>query len=172
MFHIFSLSGVGGVGKDTFVRLVKKSLNGDVQHISLVDRVKDVASGMGWTGSKDQVDREFLASLRDLWMGYNNGPREYIRTLCTQKRYLYANKGLFFLFVDMRATDDVLWLKEEFNAKAILVDRPLVVPSGVERDFARKYDNFPFDFVIKNEFNLDLLQTVANSFINEVVSPK
>ena len=59
MKQVVVINGCAGVGKDTFVNCLSKYV--PVQHISIVDGVKEVArSEFGWNGGKSEKERKFL----------------------------------------------------------------------------------------------------------------
>ena len=62
--QVFIINGSGGVGKDTFVELVSKVFNLSVMNFSSVDKVKEIARIIGWTGGKTEKDRKFLSDLK------------------------------------------------------------------------------------------------------------
>ena len=62
--QVFIINGSGGVGKDTFVELVSENFLLPVMNFSSVDKVKEVARIIGWTGGKSEKDRKFLSDKR------------------------------------------------------------------------------------------------------------
>ena len=60
--QIIILNGTGGSGKDTFISLCLKYAS--CMSISSVDKVYEAASLLGWTGTKTDKDRKFLADLK------------------------------------------------------------------------------------------------------------
>ena len=52
---IIIINGTGGSGKDTFVEFCSKYAN--VFNFSSIDKVKEIAKIIGWTGSKSEKDR-------------------------------------------------------------------------------------------------------------------
>ena len=62
--QVFVINGSGGVGKDTFVRLVSVELNNilkrfhTVDNFSSVDKIKEIAREIGWDGQKTEKDRK------------------------------------------------------------------------------------------------------------------
>ena len=68
--QIFILNGSGGVGKDLFVNMVKTSVNKfspyRVWNYSSIDKVKAIATQIGWSGGKTEKDRKFLSDLKVL----------------------------------------------------------------------------------------------------------
>lgn len=52
--QVFIINGSGGVGKDTFVKMVSEATDNSVLNFSSVDKVKDIARIIGWTGGKTE----------------------------------------------------------------------------------------------------------------------
>lgn len=63
MKTIVLINGSGGCGKSTFIKFCAM-LNDKVVELSTVDYVKEVATTLGWNGSKTEVDRNFLHNLK------------------------------------------------------------------------------------------------------------
>ena len=63
MKNIIIINGTGGSGKDTFVEFVSKYSK--VFNFSSVDKVKEVARVIGWSGTKSEKDRKFLSDLKN-----------------------------------------------------------------------------------------------------------
>ena len=81
---VILINGSGGSGKDTVIELTRtyfwdKYL---VINTSTVDKVKLIASHMGWDGEKDERGRQFLADLKNAWTNYNNGANEDVLEFC------------------------------------------------------------------------------------------
>ena len=68
--NIIIINGTGGSGKDTFVEFVSKY--NKVLNFSSVDKVKEIAKLIGWTGAKEEKDRKFLSDLKKLTTDYND----------------------------------------------------------------------------------------------------
>lgn len=56
--QIIIINGTGGSGKDTFVDFCSKY--GNVMNFSSIDKVKEIASLIGWNGKKAEKDCKFL----------------------------------------------------------------------------------------------------------------
>lgn len=88
---IVAISGPAGAGKDTAAAALTEPLTDGLEmpwaiRIGLADRLKHVATDLGWDGSKDPRGRGFLIALGDAIRSYDRGyfPR-YLCDLATQK---------------------------------------------------------------------------------------
>ena len=68
--QIVVINGTSGSGKDTFVEFCQKY--GKVKNFSSIDRVKEIATMIGWTGKKEEKDWKFLSDLKKFTTDYND----------------------------------------------------------------------------------------------------
>lgn len=169
--QIFIINGSGGVGKDSFVSLVREemlrrtnSLN-PVVNYSSVDKIKSIAKAIGWEGQKSEKDRKFLSDLKILTSEYNDMPFNSMRA-CVE--YFKTNYSLF-LFLHIREPEEIERAVREFGAKTILVTRKSV--SKITSNMADKNVlNYKYDYLIKNDGDLENLKEMAVSFIDDVIA--
>ena len=112
--------------------------------ISSVDKVYEVASLLGWTGTKTDKDRKFLADLKDLSTAYNDMPFEEIK----KKIESFEKSDYDVLFVKLREPED---------HKIITSNRA-----------DAKVENYNYDYVIENN-SLSKLDCIAKKLIDEVL---
>ena len=99
--HIFIINGCGGVGKDTFVKLVSEELDKTmkklhtVTNFSSVDKVKELAKKIGWKGEKSERDRKFLSDLKILVSDYSDMPFQSMKEKVKIFKMDMANQILF-----------------------------------------------------------------------------
>lgn len=163
---VYGINGCGASGKTTFENYVKEYAeknNAKVNITSIIDYVKWCAVRCGWSGAKSDKDRRFLSDLKLALEHWNDSPRDNIKYLLKR---LEAD-GADVVFVDIREEHDMNWLKENFNAKSILVDR------GIERSYGNVADdnvkNMVYDIVIDNTGTLDTLKETAQTFWERIV---
>ena len=114
--QVFIINGSGGVGKDTFVELVSKVFNLSVMNFSSVDKVKEIARIIGWTGGKTEKDRKFLSDLKLLCTDYNNMPFNSM----SEKVKEFTESDAAMLFLHIREPEEIEkakeYLKKEHDA--------------------------------------------------------
>lgn len=156
MKEIIIINGTGGSGKDTFVEFVskyKKTFN-----FSSVDKVKKIATQIGWTGSKTEKDRKFLSDLKKLTTEYNdmsfNDIKENVKS--------FLNSDSEIMFIHIREPEEIKRAALEFNTKTLLIKR-----NGVDNISSNYSDanveNYEYDFIIYNT-TLEELEKEALNF--------
>lgn len=164
---VFIINGSGGVGKDTFANMVSTIYEGKVDNFSSIDRIKEAAVMLGWTGEKGEEDRKFLSDIKKLSSEYNDMPFRSMK-----KRYDYfLEAGYEVLFLHIREPEEIERAKREFNAKTILIKRDSVKQIK-SNSSDRDVENYRYDIVINNNGDLmDLVKTVKK-FIFDMVNDR
>lgn len=156
------INGCGGVGKDTFIDYCRIFAN--VTNISSVDKVKEAAKILGWTGGKSEDDRKFLSDMKLLSTGYNNFPYEYLKENIAK---FMEDKSSNVLFMHIREPEEIEKIKKEFGCITVLVQN--INKRRIDSNMAdANVCNYEYDFVINNDYDLDRLKQKAISFICEV----
>ena len=159
--RIVIINGTGGSGKDTFVDFCKKYVK--VMNTSSIDKVKEIASLIGWDGGKTDKDRKFLADLKHLTTEYNDMAFNDIKK--SVKKFLDNDDEI--LFIHIREPKEIEKAKKEFNAVTLLIKR-----EGLENietnDADKNVDNYSYDYVIYNS-TLEKLENDAKKFVNEIM---
>lgn len=145
MKHVYIVNGMGGCGKDTFARFLKKFVPGTVK-FSSIDRVKIVAGFCGWSGGKTERDRKFLSDLKCLLTEYNDTPFEYIKSAVESWSRYDSTRAIL---IDIREPEEIARAVKEFNAKTILIHNDRVPHIHSNMADANVF-NYEYDFVIKN----------------------
>lgn len=164
MKEVVILNGSGGVGKDTFCKLVNKYAL--VTHCSSVDEVKYFARTMGWNGTKTEKDRKFLSDLKALLTRYNDRPFNYLSMIV--KKFL-SNKVEEILFIDIREPAEIDRAKRAFNAKTLLITNknvPVITSNSSDACVL----NYFYDFVIHNDGDISTFDLAAKNFVEELRS--
>lgn len=165
--RIFIINGPGGVGKDTFVRLVAEHCPYPVSNFSSVDKVKEIARMAGWNGGKSEKDRKFLSDMKLLTTAYNDMPMNSMRK--EVERFMASAE--YALFLHVREPGEILRCVNEFGAKTVVVDRPSV--KHITSNMAdRNVFEYTYDVVIKNYAGLSEFSDIAKKFIDDVMSGK
>lgn len=167
---VFVVNGQGNVGKDSFEGIVEewgKINKYKCKKISMIDMVKDIATSIGWDGSKDLRDRLFLCNLKQLFAGYNDSPYQVVKTRIKN----LEEEGLVdVLFVDAREPSDIDRLVKDFNAKTILVKDDVPAHYGNPAD--DNVFNYTYDFIIDNSGTLSELVLKAIDFSEKNIKEK
>lgn len=178
---IFVINGFPRSGKDTFVDFCKEytgtNSTGSCLNISTVDMVKRIAKECGWDGEKTQENRRFLSDLKDLLTNFNDSPFQdclesidKFVSLFNQNRISTQN---IYVFVHCREPEEIQRWKDEYGAKALLIERPIIDKNRV---FSNHADcnvlDIEYDYSIVNDGTLEDLQKKANSFIINIENEK
>lgn len=169
--QIFIINGSGGVGKDTFVKLVSTELNDilkkfhTVINFSSVDKVKEIAEQIGWNGKKSEIDRKFISDLKILTSEYCDMPFESMKS----KVYEFMkDEESILLFLHIREPEEITRAVKEFSAKTVLVIR-----NSVKHIVSNMADenvfNYNYDFIIDNSGTKEELNNKAKDFVQEVI---
>lgn len=167
--QIFVINGSGGVGKDTFVELVSVELNDKLKkfhtvvNFSSVDKVKEIAREIGWSGKKSEKDRKFLSDLKILSSNYCDMPFQSMRNKVNE---FFKDEDGKILFLHIREPREIERAVKEFKAKTILIIRDSVkhITSNMADENVFKYD---YDFVIENNGTIEDLKNKAKIFLNK-----
>lgn len=165
--QIFIINGSGGVGKDTFVELVSIELNDilkkfhTVINFSSVDKVKDIAREIGWSGKKTEKDRKFLSDLKILTSEYCDMP---FKSMEKRVNEFLKDEESKLLFLHIREPEEIARAVKEFGAKTILVIRNAVkhITSNIADE---NVFNYNYDFVIENNGTINELNEKVKVFV-------
>lgn len=167
--QVFIINGKGGVGKDTFVKMVNGYI-GSVNYSS-VDYIKYIASKMGWNGEKDAKSRKFLSDLKQLSTEYNDMPyRDILEYISFFFNSMYSDEVLLFLHIrepqEIQRVLDFCY-KHDIKAHSVLVKNDKIehIEYGNIAD-DNVTDNIDYDFVVDNSGSLDDLDNEARIFLN------
>ncbi len=158
--EIIIINGTGGSGKDTFVKLCSKYSK--VKNFSSIDKVKEIAKVIGWTGTKTEKDRKFLSDLKRLTTEYNDMAFNSIK----EEIEKFKNSDEKIMFIHIREPEEIERAKFTFNAKALLVKR--IGLKNIETNYSdANVDNYDYDYIIENT-TLEALDKQAYNFITDI----
>jgi hypothetical protein len=158
---IYIINGMGGVGKDEFVKHVSKYI--PTMNYSSVSFVKQIAKECGWTGAKTENDRKFLSDLKILLSEYNDIPFKRMQTVVDS---FNVSKDKI-LFLHIREPLEIARAVEEFGAKTILIKRDSIAKITSNMADAGVF-NYNYDFIIENNEDIDYLDTLAKNFVTDM----
>lgn len=174
--QIFIINGSGGVGKDTFCRMVEESLplfadkfDGvrimPVKTISSVDQIKEIAEFVGWNAKfKTEKDRKFLSDLKDLCSEYSDFSFNYMAIQVES----FRESNRYVLFIHIREPKEIERAKQAFNAKTILIKRDNVKHITSNKADREVFD-YDYDIVINNNGSKAELLDVAKEFCEDLL---
>lgn len=161
------VNGHGASGKTTFETMVKKIADArglKVEILSTISIVKNIASEIGWNGSKTQADRRFLSDLKDALTRWNDIPYKHI---CGELKHLEDEGKTDIVFVDCREPEEIARFVEDYRALTVLVQRGEFISLGNHAD--DNVDNYQYDIVIDNSRGLDELMQEATIFVETFI---
>lgn len=160
MQEIIIINGTGGSGKDTFVEYVSKYVK--TYNFSSVDKVKEIAKLIGWSGAKTDKDRKFLSDLKKLTTEYNDMSFSSIKNAVDK----FKNSSDEIMFIHIREPEEIKRAVSAFNAKTLLVKREgldLITTNYSDASV----ENYNYDYIIKNT-TLEELEKSAKEFISKL----
>lgn len=172
MIQTVIINGFPRSGKDTFIELCKKELNGKCDSASSVEFVKFVAMIAGWNGEKTPKNRKFLAELKELLTNWDDIPFSKMRKEFEFFSYLIEERSIgdstpdaLFFFV-IREPDEIERAKQYFNAKTLLIRRAQTETDEQSNYADKNVLNYAYDFIIENNGTIEELEESAKTFIN------
>jgi len=166
---IFIINGSGTSGKDTVVDLVYNNFlkHYNVYNVSSIDKVREAAKILGWTGAKNDSDREFLHQLKML------ASKHYDHSINYMISQISTFEGPYLGFFHIREPKEIQLFKDILSQSKTKVFTILVERTNVKsfsNDADRNVKNFKYDFVIENlGTKYDLECKVVNLFF-EILS--
>ena len=172
---IICINGQGGVGKDTFVGFCGTQEMG-VYNFSMIDCIKNLATSVGWKGTKNLKDRKFLAELKELVINYNDYPfvdvlNKIGMAIHNHEWYMWKTgiKKELVCFIHSRETEDIQRWRDQYGAKALLIRR-----KEIEGDYGNPSDNgvfdIDYDYIVYNNGDLLHLRKEAQTFMEIIES--
>lgn len=160
MKEIVVINGTGGCGKDTFVDFCKKFIS--VYNFSSIDKVKEVAKIIGWTGKKTEKDRKFLADLKQLTTNYNDMAFNSIEDAVK----VFNSSDDEIMFIHIREPEEIKRVVDKFDAKSLLIKRvgQEIIKSNTSDANVENYD---YDYIIENT-TLEEFEKKAKQFIEDL----
>lgn len=172
MVKMICINGMPKSGKDTFVQMVMELLPGGMcKNVSTVDYVKEIATEIGWDGTKTPKNRKFLSDLKDLLAEWNDVPyRKVGMKYSFYERYLEMHNvnlpGL--MFVHTREPKEIARFQEEYGALTVIVRRAAVEEAEQSNHADANVFNFHYDIEIDNNGDLSALRAAARKFVKEM----
>ena len=169
------INGIGGSGKDTFVKFCQELLNAKADvyprclNVSTVDYVKEIAAYCGWNGEKDPASRKFLSDLKKAMTEWRDLPVQDVKnkldtySVATQ---WYDIKDCV-AFVHCREPKEIERLVEELDATTLLIRREAAESVEQINDSDNSVLNYSYNYIVRNEGTLDDLKESARVFLRD-----
>ena len=162
--QIIIINGNGGVGKDTFIRVLSSVFRDvDIWSYSTIDKVKEIAKMIGWDGVKDEKGRKLLADLKSLCDSYNDMTFKDMKQAVSEFKNSYGT----LLFIHIREPHNIDRAKDEFDAITMLVTRDSV-ENITSNDADKHVAEYDYDYVVNNNGNLVQLELEAKKFLQYI----
>lgn len=162
MKKVIIINGTGGCGKDTFVSLVSKYAK--VYNFSSIDAVKELATIIGWDGTKSEKDRKFLSDLKRLTTEYNDFSFNSIKNAYEK----FINSDNEIMFIHIREPEEIKRASDYFNALTLLIKRENYDNISSNASDAN-VDNYDYDYIINNT-TLEDLESRALEFSKKIMN--
>ena len=167
---VIVINGQGRSGKDTVCKIMAKYYK--VRNISTIDPIKEIATFAGWRGEKDDKSRKMLADLKQVFIGYNDLPLNFVLNHAND----FKNTDEELLFVHCREAEEITKIVNACPIKTITL---LIVRNDrfyEHKVFGNRADdeveNYNYDFVYRgnNETTKELEESFVK-FFNETIKP-
>jgi len=161
------INGPASTGKDEIAKIAKKILDIPVYNISSITPVMEIAKLMGWDGKKDEQSRELLSNLKDLWVGYNNGPINQLVKTVDEIDDRYNPPDPYLIFIHIREPEEIEKFKTNYpDTTTVLVKRDCVEKYSNRADaFVSEYN---YDYVIENNETLVELEESVRTLLKDL----
>ena len=172
--RVVIINGIGGAGKDQFVKFCQDILNGDdtISHclnISTVDYVKEIAGYCGWNGEKDPASRKFLSDLKKAMTEWRDLPMMDVKGSLNRFSQICKWSGVedTVAFVHCREPEEIARLVGELNAITLLIRRESAESVEQINDSDNSVLNYSYDYIVQNEGTLEDLKASARMFLHD-----
>ncbi len=161
------INGQGGVGKDTLCELAEENFS--IYNVSSITPIKEIAKRFGWSGSKDDKSRKFLADLKALSVEYNDFP-----TLGLKERYSeFLSGDAQIMFIHIREPEEIAKFVSatEGEAKTLLIrggERVRLSAYGNAADDC--VENYYYDYYYTNDKPLDVAKKEFTSLLQDILN--
>ncbi len=164
---IVIINGLYESGKDTFVEKCIEHYKKPAFNLSTIDKVKDLATSMGWDGVKDAKARDFLAELKQAWTKYNNGP---FNDVTVQVENILNGHDDVLIFIHCREPEQIDEFIKKFpsySTTLLVVRQERRIAGDVPTNSSdNNIDRYNYVHVIANDGTLEELTEKAGQFVD------
>ena len=168
MIRYICINGAPRSGKDSFVKLCREHTQFCI-NLSTVDCIKEVATKLGWDGTKTLKNRKFLSDLKDLLDSWND--YSYNKVIEEIKSYqigISKDDNLIIFFIHAREPKDIQKFKDALGAITLFISNKKAEEAEVSNHADANVKNFNYDYTIENNSTLEDLDKEAIKFINKI----
>ena len=165
---VIVVNGVSRSGKDTFIDFLGTKVSVLVAH-STIDTVKKAleSSGMIDFRKKGPKEREFLATVKQAWEIYNDGPFKQVvdRVDDIERTYKFQNNvDRVLMVVQVREPDEIQKLSNYFGVDFYSV---LIKRKGAKAQHPTDVtvEEWDYDYIVFNDGTLQQLEGSTLKFI-------
>ena len=169
---VLIINGAPRAGKDTFIETIREHPGIGVYDYSSIDWIKKIAKTMGWEGTKEPKDRNFLAALKDISTAYNDMPFKKIIQNIFYAENAYKKE---YFCTCIREPEEIQKLKTWCALNEMPCYTVLVRNTKAEQETATTISNaadnnylkYCYDYQIDNNGTIEEYQEKINSLVNK-----
>lgn len=164
---VMVINGKGGVGKDSLCQALEEIYN--VQNISAITPIKEIATLHGWQGEKTPQARRFLAELKRVFVDYNDLPTAYL----VEQYQAFAQGDAQILCVHIREPEEIDKFLTHVSLPCItmLIRRKSVDMRGAYGNAADDgVHNYPYSHVFDNDLPLEESQEAFRQLMKSIMA--
>lgn len=170
---IFIINGLGGCGKDSFIKFCAEDYNiavystADLAKTAMksIGLYKGVKTFLGWVEETDKcTKRQLLSAVKDAIDKDDFVSCNYIISAISGIKDLNTFDACF---IHSRQQEDIQYLQYNLDCQLVWVNREVPV-CDTERRFVRE-NNISYDIIVDNNSSLEELRNKAISFMNQNV---
>lgn len=163
MNKLIIINGVAGVGKDTFVGLVKKYSKHNVINRSVISPVKKALFDLVGNYVKTDEYRSLLSKTCDLWEKHNDGPVSWsIREYAS----ISNNSNGNIMFLHCREPNRISEISNVIgdDCETLLIDTKSRIKHVPQNESDKNVRGYDYDYVINNDGSIEALEGMAIAF--------
>ena len=152
-------------GKDTATKFLEENYNGI--RIGLADKVKEIATLMGWDGEKDEKGRKLLTNIGHTGVKYNK--YVWVENVLHQIDYnLWLDNNV--IISDLRFIHEEQYIRDRYkNVYVIGIESDIFGDKTLINDSSQiEYNNIKKDFIAKNNGTIIDLYKELNKIIQQL----
>lgn len=165
---VIIINGKGGVGKDTVCDITAKHYN--VQNVSAITPIKNIAKLGGWNGEKDEKARKLLSDLKRIFIEYNDLPSTYL--LDEFNKFMNDDEAEI-LFMHIREGSEIDKIKKLIACPCVtlLIERPSITSIIFGNASDDEVTNYIYDYIYMNDSpNLEALSYDFINFLRRILA--